>query len=264
MKAQDMSLPSFQCLKLTMEDGIAELRFSRPELLNRFDEQAHEDFITALRHLATLDHVMRVLVLSAEGRVFSAGGDFEEMLKANGCETARARMTRDARDVLNAMLDFPVPIISAVQGAAIGLGATIATLSDLVVAWEGAKIADTHVNVGLVAGDGGVFAWSQAIGAARARRYLLTGDVLTGEEAHALGLVTDLAQDVADVLPTARALAERIRALPPKGVNGTRRTFAALTRARMAESFELGMSLEMAAMASADLRTMVEGLRGRS
>lgn len=204
-----------------------------------------------------------MLIISAEGRAFSAGGDFDEMLEAHASAAVRAQMTRDARNVLNGMIDFPVPIISAVQGAAVGLGATIAGLADIVVAWKGAKIADTHVNVGIVAGDGGVFAWSQAMGITRAKRYLLTGDFLSGEQAHALGLVTDLAETPDEVLPIAQALAEKIRALPPEGVNGTRRTFAALTRARVAEAFELGISLEMESMASENLRLTVEALRKR-
>lgn len=258
-----MALPQYDCFALTLVDGIAEIRFVRPELLNRFDALAHEDFVAALRHLSAVGSELRVLILSAEGRAFSAGGAFEEMLEANASADVRAQMMRDARNVLNGLIDFPVPVISAVQGAAIGLGATIAALADIVVAWRGAKMADTHVNVGLVAGDGGVFAWSQAIGITRAKRYLLTGDVLTGEQAYELGLVTDLADSPEDVLPAARVLAEKIRALPPEGVNGTRRTFAALTRARMAEAFELGISLEMASMTSDNLRQTIEALRTR-
>lgn len=258
-----MVMPQYACFALNLTDGIAEIRFARPELLNRLDAPAHEEFVAALRFLSAIGEKLRVLVLSADGRAFSAGGDFNEMLEANRSADIRAQMMRDARNVLNGLIDFPVPIISAIQGPAIGLGATVAVMADIVVAWKGAKIADTHVNIGLVAGDGGVLAWSQAIGITRAKRYLLTGDILTGEEAFALGLVTDLADSPEDVLPAALALAQRICTLPPEGVNGTRRTFAALTRARMAESFELGVSLEMESMAGEGLRQAVEALRKR-
>lgn len=258
-----MAMPRYACFALNLTDGIAEIRFARPELLNRFDAGAHEEFVAALRYLSGVGEKLRVLLLSADGRAFSAGGDFEEMLEANRSANIRAQMMRDARNVLNGLIDFPVPIISAIQGPAIGLGATIAVMADIVVAWKGAKIADTHVNLGLVAGDGGVLAWSQAIGLTRAKRYLLTGDILTGEEAFALGLVTDLTDSHEEVLPAALALAQRICALPPEGVNGTRRTFAALTRARMNESFELGVSLEMESMAGEGVRQAVEAFRKR-
>src|SRR3546814_3827175 len=96
------------------------------------------------------------------------------MLEAHRLPEVRDRMSNDARAVINGIVDLPIPVISAVQGAAIGLGATIATLTDIVIAWRGAKIADTHVNVGIVAGDGGIIRWSQSIGLNRAKRYLLT------------------------------------------------------------------------------------------
>jgi enoyl-CoA hydratase len=256
-----ISAPSFECLTTSLADGIAEIRFTRPALMNRFDARAHEEFIAALAELAASGAALRVLIVTAEGRVFSAGGDFDEMLEANASEAVRAQMSRHARGVLNGLIDFPVPVISAVQGAAIGLGATIASLADVVVAWRGAKIADTHVAVGLVAGDGGVVSWSQAVGVNRARRYLLTGDILTGEQAHAMGLVTDLADTPEEVGVAARDIAERIRALPADGVNGTRRAFAALIRARANEAFELGLALEMQSMASPGVKQTIEKLR---
>ncbi len=128
---------------------------------------------------------------------------------------------------------------------------------------RGAKIADTHVAVGIVAGDGGVVAWTQSIGVNRAKRYLLTGDIITGEQAYTFGLVTELADTPEAVLPAARAIAERIRALPADGVNGTKRAFAAVTRARASEAFELGLSLEMQSMANPALPETIARLRKR-
>lgn len=247
---------------MTVTEGIGEIRSIRPDLHNRFDAPAHMEFVAALRELSAIDG-LRVLILSAEGRSFSAGGDFDEMLDAHKSEAIRAQMTRDARNVLNGLIDFPVPVISAVQGAAIGLGATIASMADIVVAWRGAKFADTHVNVGLVAGDGGIIGWSQSVGLNRARRYLLTGDVITGEVAYDMGLVTDLADTPEEVLPIAQGIAERIRAMPPMGVNGTKRAFAGLIHGRKNECFEVGITLEMQSMASDDLPVVLEKLRKR-
>lgn len=257
-----ITAPDFTTLRLTIEEGIAEIHFARPDLLNRFDAVAHIEFVDALRAIAATEGV-RVLIVAAEGRAFSAGGDFDEMLDAHRSAAIRGQMTRDARNVLHGLTDLPLPIISAVQGAAIGLGATIASMADIVIAWRGAKIADTHVAVGLVAGDGGVIAWAQSIGLNRAKRYLLTGDVITGEQAYDFGLVTELADTPEAVLPAARAMAARIKALPAEGVNGTKRAFAAMTHARMGEAFELGIALEMQSMAHPDLADTVARLRKR-
>ena len=257
-----ITAPDFTTLRLAIENGIAEIHFARPDLLNRFDAVAHIEFVAALRHIAASDGV-RVLIVAADGRAFSAGGDFDEMLDAHRSASIRDQMVRDARNVLHGLTDLPLPVISAVQGAAIGLGATIASMADIVVAWRGAKIADTHVAVGLVAGDGGVIAWAQSIGINRAKRYLLTGDIITGEQAYEFGLVTELAETPEAVLPAARAIAARIVALPPEGVNGTKRAFAAMTRARLGEAFELGIALEMQSMAHPDLAETVARLRKR-
>ena len=199
-------LSDFQTLRLSIEADIAELVFTRPDLLNRFDLIAHRDLLAALR-LVGESPSARALIIAAEGRAFSAGGDFEEILEASRSPALRGRMTRDARDIFNGIVDLPIPVVAAVQGAAVGLGATIAGVSDIVVSWRGAKIADTHVVVGIAAGDGGIVAWSQSVGVNRAKRYLLTGDMITGEQAYQFGLVTELVETAEAVLPAARAIA---------------------------------------------------------
>ena len=252
---------TYQTLNLTISEGIAELRFARPDLLNRFDMDAHIEFVSALETVASQVPDVRVLILCAEGRAFSAGGDFDEMLDAHRSKAIRNDMIKYAKGVFYGVSELPIPVISAVQGAAIGLGATIATLSDIVVAWKGAKIADTHVNVGIVAGDGGIISWSQSIGINRAKRCLLTGEVITGEQAHAWGLVTDLVENPEDALPLARELAARIVAMGPNGVNGTKRAFARITGILAAQALGPGLEMEMESMASGDLPVTLEKLR---
>jgi enoyl-CoA hydratase len=252
---------AFDTLALTFTDGVAEIRLARPELLNRFDMIAHMEFATALEEVAKRVPEIRALVLSAEGRAFSAGGDFEEMLEANASHAVRSDMVKYAKAVFYGLVELHIPVISAIQGAAIGLGATLATVSDLVVAWKGAKIADTHVNVGLVAGDGGIISWSQSIGVNRAKRYLLTGDAITGEQAYNWGLVTELVDTPDDAAPRARELARRIAAMPVHGINGTKRAFARITDLLAAQALALGLEYEMQAMASPDLVAMIEKYR---
>lgn len=253
----------YQTLTLNVADGIAEIRFARPDLLNRFDMPAHIEFAAALEKVSHLVPDVRVLVVSAEGRAFSAGGDFDEMLEAHASKAVRSDMVKYAKAVFNGVVEMPIPIVSAVQGAAIGLGATIATLCDIVVAFKGAKIADTHVNVALAAGDGGIISWSQSIGVNRAKRYLLTGDIITGEQAFAWGLVTELVDTPEEVAPRARELAARIAAMAPGGTGGTKRAFARITSLFAQQALNVGLEYEMEAMASPDLKATVEKLRAK-
>lgn len=252
---------AYQTLSLTLADGIAELRFTRPDLLNRFDMPAHIEFVSALEEVAKQVPDIRVLILTAEGRAFSAGGDFDEMFEAHASKAIRDDMVKYAKAVFYGVAELPIPVISAIQGSAVGLGATIATLCDIVVAWKGAKIADTHVNVGLAAGDGGIISWAQSIGINRAKRYLLTGDFITGEQAHEWGLVTELVETAEEAAPRARALAARIAAYPAGGVNGTKRAFSRITGLFADQALSAGLEYEMEAMASPDLPATLEKLR---
>ena len=130
-----------------------------------------------------------MLVLTGAGKAFSAGGDIEHMQKVIDEPHLFLDGIRNGKKLLFGMLDCPKPIIAKVNGAAMGLGATIALFSDIIIAANHAKIADPHVKVGFVAGDGGAVIWPALLGHARAKQYLLTGDALTGEEAARIGLI---------------------------------------------------------------------------
>jgi len=252
---------TFTTLVLELGGGLAHIRFNRPALVNRFDEIAHVEFVDALNAVAS-DKAVRVLVLSAEGKVFSAGGDFEEIIAAATSAEIRDRMTYLAKAVFRSLADLQVPVIAAVQGAAAGLGATIVTLCDIVVAYRQAKISDPHVAIGIVAGDGGIIGWSQSIGINRAKRYLLTGDALTAEQAHAMGLVSDLVDSPDAALPQAQEIGRRIAALPPAGVEGTKRAFARLTHQTAQLVLDLGLAYEMESMTRPEVAEMIRKLRG--
>jgi enoyl-CoA hydratase len=242
----------YSSLTVSHTDGVLEVTLDRPELLNRFDEVLETDLTDVLR-AAARDQQVRAVLLLANGRAFSAGGDFDLMIETNtNAETRRAALQR-ARDLLSALQHLPQPLVVGVQGAAIGLGATVPLGSDAVVASRNATIADTHVAVALVAGDGGALYWPQSAGMLRARRCLLTGEVLTADKAYEFGLVTDLVESPADVAPFARELALRIAALPPLAVQGTKAALNQLTRQRAGEVVETALLAEGATLASADL-----------
>ncbi|MEO1406389.1 MAG: enoyl-CoA hydratase-related protein [Pseudomonadota bacterium] len=156
--------------------------------VNGVDAAMHDELAKVFTDLQR-DSGSDIIVLSAKGRAFCAGGDvdwFDEQIEHP--EKFRD-IAWDAKRIVLSLLEMEKPIICRLNGAAAGLGATIALLCDIIIADETAKIGDPHVKVGLVAGDGGALIWPQLIGYAKAKELLMTGDLLTGAEAKDLGLV---------------------------------------------------------------------------
>ena len=161
--------------------------FNRPEVLNCVNEALDDDLLQLFWDF-DLDDESDVLVITGAGRAFSAGGDVA-YLRHNRHLPNFQKGIKQSKKILQNMLTCEKPIIARVNGDAMGLGATIALFCDIVIADETARIADPHVAVGLAAGDGGAIMWPQLIGYARAKRYLLSGDRLTGKEAAEIGLI---------------------------------------------------------------------------
>lgn len=247
-------------LSVEREGEVTVVTLTRPELLNRFDMAMHDAFQEMLEGLHA-DRESRAVVLASTGKAFSAGGDFEMMREAYESAELRNELIDGARNLLTTLADIDRPIVVAMQGAAIGLGATVALACDAIVASRNAQIADTHVVAGLVAGDGGCLVWPEAVGMLRARRHLLTGDPLGAEQAHAIGLVTDLVDAPEDALPAAMALAQRIAALPPLAVQGTKRALNRITRARLDEVLETSLAGELETLGSRDLLEAIDAFK---
>lgn len=247
---------TFKTLRYEAADGIVRITLSRPELLNRMDLEAHEEFEDALLAVHR-DPTARALLIAAEGRHFSAGGDLAEVDRLRTDADRRRRMFHDARELAHALVTIEIPVIVAVQGDAAGLGATIAVLSDIVVVAHDSGLTDPHVAIGLAAGDGGCVGWPLAMGLTRAKRYLLTGERISGEQAYQFGLATDLVDSAADVLPVAERLAKKIARLAPLAVRGTKRALMAYSQRAMADTFEMALAAEEQTMVSDDAREAV-------
>lgn len=254
--------PKFETLTVKFEGAIASLTLNRPEKGNAFDADMHREFPEALK-LISNHQDSRVMLLAGEGKTFSAGGDFSYIRQLREDAALRERSFGEGMEIFDALAAMPIPVVTAVHGHAMGVGATLVALSDITVAWKDAKIADPHVQVGLVAGDGGVIGWSSAIGFNRAKRYLLTGDALTGAQAHALGLVTDLADTPEEAKAMARALAERIAALSPLAVQGTKRAFNALAKVRNGDAQHAAFDVEHETLMSDDLEEAMNAMTER-
>ena len=203
-----MNISDYKALLLERDGGILTVTFNRPETLNAFDEQMDIEMSRLFLDVAE-DDKTRVVVLTGAGRAFSAGGDIEHMQQVIDNPALFLEGMQRAKKIVFSMLDCPKPVIAKINGHAIGLGATIALFSDLSYAAHHAKIGDPHVKVGFVAGDGGAVIWPQLVGYAKAKEYLLTGDLLIAEEAARLGLINH-AVPAEDLDAVVDAMAKRL------------------------------------------------------
>jgi enoyl-CoA hydratase len=254
-------MTTYEGISVVVHDTHHEITLTRPDVLNRVDELLHDELTAAFRHLAERPSDARAVVLASTGKVFSAGGDFDWILDGNKDVRVAQVMMRQSGALLDALLAVPMPVVGAMHGDAIGLGATLLLGCDSVVAHRGARLSDPHVAIGLVAGDGGCVFWPEHVGTMRAKRYLLTGDALPAQLAYELGLVTDLVEDADDVIGEARALAGRIAALPPLAVQGTKQVLNTALRLRVSELLDLSLSNEATTLGSADLVEAVGAFR---
>jgi len=170
-----------------LRERILTVTLNRPEKLNVFTEEMEYE-LTQFLVDGALDQDFDIVILTGAGRAFSAGGDIENWMVKNVEDPGRVRTDLSKR-VVFAILDFPKPIIAKLNGHAIGLGATVALFCDVIFASNVAKIADPHVKMGLSAGDGGAIIWPQLIGYARAREYLMTGELIPAPKAAEIGLI---------------------------------------------------------------------------
>ncbi len=215
-----MQFADYNVIALRRDGRVLHATFNRPDTLNAMDA-ALQDEIAKLVADVAVDPETNVLVITGAGRAFSAGGDMDYMQAMIDRPDLFIEGMAPAKQLLLALLDCPKPIIAKVNGAASGLGATIALLCDLIVAAGHAKIADPHVRVGLVAGDGGAAIWPQLIGYARAKEYLLLGDALTGDEAARIGLI-NRAVPAEDLDRVVDELAQRLAAGAARAVQWTK------------------------------------------
>ncbi|MPZ22936.1 MAG: hypothetical protein GEU28_05215 [Dehalococcoidia bacterium] len=249
-----MALGQYESLTIDREDQILTITLNRPENLNAVNHSLHGDLARVFPE-ADADPDSRVIVITGAGRAFSAGGDINEMGKPSLSETIRkgAGVRGEAFRIVDSLLSIEKPVIAMVNGHAIGLGATIALICDVIVANEAAKIGDPHVNVGLVAGDGGAVIWPLLIGVARAKEYLMTGKLITGKEAAQIGLVNHSApaDQLKDVtFEIARALA----AQPPFAVRATKAAVNRVLRRQVLELMDICLAWEEMSMKMNDHR----------
>jgi len=249
----------FTCLRFVRHepDGpageggqVLEVVIDRPgDDLNRVDGVLHDE-LTRLMALLRDETEARAVLLTGAGRAFSAGGDFAWFPELQDPERVAA-LRADARTLIYDLLDVPLPIVCALNGHAMGLGASIALLCDVVFMARSATIGDPHVRVGITAGDGGTVAWPVLVGPVRAKRHLLTGDPVPAEEAERIGLVSHVVDDDA-LRGDALAFAHRLAAGAPLAVRSTKAAVNASLKAEATVAFDPALEAEVGTFASHD------------
>ena len=254
-----MAVPDFTTLELDRRGHVLRVTIAHPtSALNAVDEALHRD-LTALFAFLRREDEARCELLTGRGKAFSAGGDFAWFpeLRAPGRMEA---LRRDAKQLVWDLLDVEIPIVAALNGHAMGLGASIALLCDVIFMADTATIGDPHVRVGIVAGDGGAAIWPLAVGPARAKQYLLTGDPLGAAEAERIGLVNRVVP-AADLEREAMAFAERLAAGAPLAVRYTKLSVNKLVKDALNVAFDASTALELVTFQSEDHQEALAALR---
>lgn len=226
--------------------------------MNAVDGLLHHEFGELFDRLRRRPDA-RAVVLTGHGRAFSAGGDFEWFPTLRDIAVLDD-LRRAAKQMIWDLLDVEVPIVCGLNGSAAGLGASIALLCDVVVMSEQAVMIDPHVNVGLVAGDGGAVIWPLLLGPLAAKRHLLLGEPLTAADALRLGVAAEVCP-AADVAGRAFEWARRLAAQPPLAVKGTKLAVNAQLKQALLTGFDLSTALEIPCFLSHDHAEAIDALR---
>ena len=245
-------------ITLTADGPIRVVTLNRPDVLNAVNAELHQSLSTLWQELAA-DQEARVVVVTGAGRAFSAGGDLEYLKALIERPPFREQTIAEAQSILWGMVRFPLPLIAAVNGPAVGLGCSLALGCDIVLMSESAFFADPHVGVGLVCGDGGAALLPLVVPLMRAKELLFTGDRITPAVAVELGMANRVVP-AADLLDEAMALAHRIAAQPRYALLETKRAVQLGVERALTGVVELAALAELHSMGLEDHRARVNAM----
>lgn len=255
----------YQSLKLRRHpDGILEIVMSArgglPGKLSTADDRLHRELADIWRDVDT-DPDTRVVVLRGEGKGFSGGGDLDLVEQMAQDFDVRARVWREARDLVYNVINCNKPIVSAMHGAAVGAGLVVGLLADISIASRDARIIDGHTRLGVAAGDHAAIIWPLLCGMAKAKYYLLLCETVSGEEAERIGLVS-LCVDEAALIPKAFEVAGKLANGSQTAIRWTK--YALNNWLRLAgPSFDASLALEFMGFSGPDVREGIQSLRER-
>jgi len=239
-------------------NGVVVITINRPERMNATNDRLHWELTQVWRTLDA-DPAARVAVITGAGRAFSAGGDLD-MVDANSRDPKRlAQTVREASDIVYNLINLDKPVISAINGVAVGAGLVVALLSDISIMSETARITDGHTRLGVVAGDHAAIVWPLLCGMAKAKYYLLTCDFIDGKEAERIGLVS-LCVPPAELMPKALEVADKLAGGAQQAIRWTKRSLNNWLR-QAGPIFDQSIALEMLTFMDEDVREGLAAIR---
>ena len=243
-------------VRVETDGPVRIVRLSRPEQLNAINDELHLG-LTKLFPQLSADADARVAVITGEGRAFSAGGDFDLLDRMAKDRALRHDVIAEGRELVLNMIRCRVPVVTAVNGPAVGLGCSVIALSDVVYMAESAYLSDPHVTVGLVAADGGPLTWPLHTSLLLAKEYAFTGDRISAQRAAEMGLANHVVPDD-EVLPQAVATAHKISKLPQQAVEMTKRVMNLHVERAVLATIDFAMTAESESFDTDDLRANVD------
>ncbi len=254
-----MDIASYQHLTLERQaDGVLLVTLNRPDVLNAANERMHRELASVWADISR-DPETRVAVVTGAGRAFSAGGDLAMVERQIGDYGLVTGMLSEMSDLVYAMVNCEKPIISAINGVAVGAGLVVALLADISICASDARLGDGHVRLGVAAGDHAAIIWPLLCGLARAKYYLMTGEMITGAEAERIGLVSKaLPRD--EVLAEAMRVAGRLATGPQLAIRLTKRALNGWIR-NAGPIFDQSAAYEMLTFMGEDVKEGLASLR---
>jgi len=235
---------------------------NRPEALNAANDELHRRLSEIWGELEA-DVGCRAVVLTGAGRAFSAGGDLGVLSRMSEDGAYRDAVLSEARKIVRSLVQFPLPIVAAVNGPAVGLGCSLAALCDIVLIEQSAYLADPHVSVGLVAADGGAITWPALTSLLRAKEYLYTGDRIPAAVAVELGLANRVVDDGTS-LEQAIGLAERLAHQPRQALRDTKRALNKHLERAVLDILDFAVAAESISSAGDEHRAIVAAMRAKA
>jgi len=254
-----MDYTEFQHLTFAHEpDGVVLITINRPEVLNAANARMHYE-LTQVWATIDADPRARVALITGAGSAFSAGGDLAMVEAMAGDADRVGHMLKEASDLVYNIVNMEKPVVSAINGVAVGAGLVVALLADVSIAAETARITDGHTRLGVAAGDHAAIIWPILCGMAKARYYLLTADFLDGKEAERIGLVS-LAVPGDRLMETARDVARKLGRGSQPAIRFTKRALNNWLR-QAGPIFDQSLALEMLTFMHPDVREGARAIR---
>ncbi len=240
------------------EQRVLKITINRPERYNALDQVGHRELTYVWREVDE-DPDIDVVILTGAGKAFSAGGDFDMVEKITEDFNVRVNIWKEAKDLVYNIMNCGKPVISAINGPAVGAGLVAALLADISIVARDVSITDGHTRLGVAAGDHAAIIWPLLCGMAKSKYYLLTCERLSGEEAERIGLVS-LCVDAEELQEKALEVARTLKDGAPTAIRWTK--YALNNWLRMAGPiYDTSTALEMLGFGGPEAREGVTALK---